>query len=809
MNDISTDGAQQAGAASLVPLDADQLAHACDIEALSFGDTSELPAHDAPLGQDRVLEAVEFATGIDRSGYNLFVMGSAGVGKHRLLKSLLDRKAAQQAEASDWCYVADFSNPDRPNALELPAGRGVELRADMRQLVDDLLNALPAAFQSDEYRRRSQEIQDEFRRREDDAAKEMGEHASQRDVALMHTPNGYTLAPLKDGKVLNSTEFEALEDEEQNRIQHAMEEMKDELRTVLGHVPLWQRESRQRFRELDADITSLAVSQLMRDLERHYVDLPEVLAYLKAVADDVIENGELFRSLSEEDPPDASDPRFLRYRVNLLVSRPNGKGAPVVAVDNPTYQNLVGRIEHIAHMGTLSTNFTLIKPGQLHLANGGYLIIDADKLLVQPFAWNALKRALHGEEIRIESIERFIGAMSTATLEPEPIPLKVKVALTGDRELYYLLKAYDADFGPLFKVVADFSEDMPREDGQEMAYAHLVATLQQREGLRPVSRDGVARIIDWSARRARDGEKLSLHLGSLSDLLLEADHFAQVDGLQRIDAQQVQTAIDAQVRRSDQARSRLHEAVLDNTLLIDTRGRQLGQVNGLVVIMAGDYAFGSPVRISATARMGSGSVVDIETEAKLSGAIHSKGVMILSAYLASRYARHQPLSLSASLVFEQSYGEIEGDSASLGELCALLSAIGDLSIDQSLAVTGSVNQHGQVQAIGGVNEKIEGFFDICRARGLTGGQGVVIPAANVGDLMLRDDVRQAAADGRFSVYAADHVDQVIALLTGLAAGSPDANGLYPADSCNGLIQLRLLEWTAARQQFSGASEAGG
>jgi lon-related putative ATP-dependent protease len=800
------DAATVAKRHGLEPLATEALINSCDCAALAFDDTAELQARETPLGQDRVLEAVEFATGIVRSGYNLYVMGSPGVGKHRLLKGLLAEHAAAQPPPPDWCYVADFSNPDRPNALELPPGRGLELRSDMRQLVEDLLTSLPAAFHSDEYRRRAQEIQDEFKQREDEAAAEMGKHAAERGVALLHTPTGYSLAPLQDGKVLNATEFEALDDTERNRLQAAMEEIKDELRAVLGHVPLWQRESRQRFRELDADITQLAVSQLMADLERRYADLPEVQAYLRAVTADVIENGELFRSLSEQDSPDPDDPRFLRYRVNLLVGNGDGEGAPVVFVDNPTYQNLVGRIEHIAHMGTLTTNFTLIKPGALHRANGGFLIVDVDKLLMQPFAWNAIKRALNAEEISIESIERLVGVMSTSTLEPEPIPLKVKVALIGDRQLYYLLKAYDPDFGPLFKVVADFSEDMPREDGQEMAYAHLIATLQQREGLRPVSRGGVGRIIDWAARRARDGEKLSLHLGSLSELMQEADHFAALADSLQVGAEQVQAAIDAQVRRSDQIRSRLHEAILDETLLIDTEGRQLGQVNGLVVILAGDYAFGSPVRISATARMGGGTLIDIETEAKLGGAIHSKGVMILSAYLANRYARHQPLSLSASLVFEQSYGEVEGDSASLGELCALLSAIGDLSIDQSFALTGSVNQHGQVQAIGGVNEKIEGFFDICNARGLTGSQGVIIPAANIGHLMLREDVRAAAAEGRFAVYAVSHVDQVMGLVTGMPAGSPDVNGLYPQDSCNGRIQLRLFEWTAARQQFAGAGE---
>ncbi len=804
MTDDLPSGESHTTAPELKPLAANDLITACDCASLAFADTAELHPREVPLGQDRVLEAVDFSTGIPRSGYNLYVMGSPGIGKHRLLTSLLTARAQTQEPPADWCYVADFGNPDRPNAIQLPPGRGSRLRQDMRQLVDDLLSALPAAFQSDEYRRRAQELQDEFKQREDEAAEEMGRHASERDIALLHTPTGYSLAPQKDGKILNSTEFEALPEEEKGQLQQAMSDIKDELRDVLGHVPLWQRELRQRFRELDADVTELTVTQLMRDLQKQYVDLPEVLAYLDAVGTDVVENGELFRIQANEEALDADDPRFLRYQVNLLVSHGGKTGSPVIIEDNPNYQNLVGRIEHVAHMGTLTTNFTLIKAGALHRANGGYLVLDADKVLLQPFAWNALKRALHGEEVRIESIERLVGVMGTASLEPEPVPLKVKVALVGDRQLYYLLKAYDPDFGPLFKVVADFSEDMPREDGQEMAYAHLIATLQQREGLRPVSRDGVGRMIDWAARRARDGEKLSLHLGSLTDLLQEADHFAALADSEHIAAAQVQSAIDAQIRRTDQMRTRLHEAILDDTLLIDTDGRQLGQVNGLVVVLAGDHAFGSPTRISATARMGSGTLIDIETEAKLSGAIHSKGVMILSSYLATRYARHQPLSLSASLVFEQSYGEVEGDSASLGELCALLSAIGDLSIDQSFAVTGSVNQHGQVQAIGGVNEKIEGFFDICKARGLTGHQGVIIPAANANDLMLRADVREAAAQGEFAVYAASHADQVIELLTGMPAGSPDANGLYPTDSCNGRVQLRLLEWTAARQQFAGS-----
>jgi lon-related putative ATP-dependent protease len=792
-----------AGVKAATQLDAEQLIHRCDCAALGFEDTTELELLAEPFGQERVLESINFGATMARGGYNLYVMGSPGVGKHHLLKRTLTSRAVDETRPADWCYVANFSNPDQPKALALPAGRGSELRQDMQHLVEDLLSAIPAAFSSDEYRRLSQEIQDEFKQREEKTAADLGKKAAKRGIALLSTPTGYSLAPMKDDKILSPQEFDALPDQEKENLQQGMRELKEELRAALGRIPLWQRELRQRFRELDSDISELTVQQLMQDLERRYSDLPQVLAYLQSVRADVVEHVTLFRDSGEGDSPSAGDSRFTRYKINLLVDNADTQGAPVVFESNPNYQNLVGRIEHIAHMGTLMTDFTLIKPGALHHACGGYLVLDVEKLLTHPFAWDAIKRALNGEEIRIEPVERLVGLAGTISLEPEPIPLQIKVALVGDRRLYYLLKEYDPEFGALFKVVADFSEDTDRSDSQELQYARLIATLQQKENLRPLHREGVARVIDWAARRARDGRKLSLHLGSLTELLQEADYYAGKDNGALVNADHVQQAIDAQVRRVDQFRSRLHEAIERGTLLIDTEGRQLSQVNGLVIIQTNDHAFGSATRISATARMGAGELIDIEHEAKLGGAIHTKGVMILSAYLANRYARHQPLSLSASLVFEQSYGEVEGDSASLAELCALLSAIGDLSIDQSLAVTGSVNQHGQVQAIGGVNEKIEGFFDICKAKGLTGQQGVVIPAANVPDLMLRKDIRDAAAAGQFRVYAAEHADQVMALLSGMPAGSPDAQGLYPENSCNGQVQMRLFEWTALRQQYSG------
>jgi len=789
------------------PLDPERLRHACDAAALSFETTAELEPIPVTFGQERALEAIAFATGIEHEGYNLYVMGSTGLGRHTAVREALQARAQAQRPPSDWCYVADFAHPHRPNALELPAGRGRGLRHDMERLVEDLLNSLATALQNDEYRRRAQEITDAFKQREESAAQELGKKAVERDVALIHTPSGYSLAPLRDGHMISPQDFNDLPEEAQSRYQEAMEQIKEELGSILAQVPLWQREMHQRFRELEQEVTRVTVTELLKELEQRYADLPEVLAYLGAVREDVIESTELFKP-SGEGPTEPGDGRFTRYRVNLLVDNTESNGAPILYEDNPTYQNLVGRIEHVARLGTLSTDFTLINPGALHRANGGYLLLDAAKVLMSPFAWEGLKRALNAREVRIESLERLLSLAVTTSLEPEPIPIHLKVALIGDRFLYYLLKAYDPELGLLFKVAADFNEDLPRSPESDLLYARLVATLQQREQLRPIDRDGVARIVEAGARRAEDGERVSLHIGRLVDLIREADDQAARSGIPTIGAEQVRAALEAQERRLSQIRERLHDAILRGTLMIESKGVQLGQVNGLSVLQLGDYSFGAPTRISATARLGSGDVIDIEQEANQGGDIHSKGVLILSSYLANRYARHQPLSLAASLVFEQTYGQVEGDSASVAELCALLSAIGDVPIHQGIAVTGSINQHGQVQAIGGVNQKIEGFFDICRARGLDGTQGVVIPEANQKDLMLRPDLLDAAAAGRFHVYAVRHADEALEILTGIPAGRPDALGIYPEGTVNGRVQRRLMEWTALRQHFATPEQGG-
>ncbi len=842
-----------------VPLTAADLYHPCNLSSLDFVDTSELEPLPPGLGQERALEAIDLGISLPHRGYNLYLMGSAGLGKHALIEGVLAQRRRESPAPDDWCYVADFNNPQRPNALRLPPGRGRHLRADLRQLVEDLLNAVPAAFQGEDYGHRAEEIQKEFKAREEEAASAIGRKAKDKSIALIHTPTGYTLAPVREGHIMAPDDFNALPEEEREQIGEVIEELREDLQQTLSQVPLWQKEMRGRFKVLNQETMERTVSTLMAQLAADYADLPAIQDYLAAVRKDMIENGELFRQGESEDShtPNPDDPPFTRYRVNLLVDNAELHGAPVIHEDNPSYLNLIGRIEHIARMGTLSTDFTLIKAGALHRANGGYLILDALRLLTNPFAWDCLKRVLRAGEIRIESLERVLSLAGTTSLEPEPIPLEVKVILVGERLLYYLLDAYDPDFAQLFKIPADFAEDLPRQlnqvnngslavisgrmhqahhwepedqplipnsegpegedrskrgvllapethQSQDPLYARLIATLQRQERLLPLSRDAVGRVIEQAARRAADGERLSIHLGGILDLLREADHLARRERLERIDTCQIEGAIAARRRRLGQMRERIQEEILRGTLFIDTQGVQLGQVNGLSVMALGDQAFGTPTRISATARLGHGEVVDIQREVEQAGPIHSKGVLILSAYLGRRYARFQPLCLSASLVFEQTYGPVEGDSASVAELCALLSAIGDIPLKQALAITGSVNQHGEVQAIGGVNEKIEGFFDICQARGLTGTEGVIIPHANRKHLMLNQEVREAVARGDFQIHAVAHVDQALELLTGLPGGQPDKDGLYPLASINGQIQERLATFFAVRQQINQA-----
>lgn len=798
--------------ADMNPLEARLLYHPCDPALLAFTTTADLPDTADGFGQSRAEDAVRFGIDIRRPGYNLFVLGEPGSGRHYTVRRLLEVNAAKQPVPSDWCYVNNFDEPQAPRALKLPAGRGAQLKSDMQQFVTELATAISSAFDSDEHRSRVEAIQEEFKNREEAALRELGHDSVQQGVALLRTPRGFVFAPVKGDEAIAPDEFKALPEEEQKRISNAIEIYGERLTKLLHQFPRWRREMQTQMRQASRDTMSLAVGHLIEELTERYVDLPEVTAFLDAVRTDVEESSEELRESqkSEGDTTTitvAGSISVQRYHVNLLVDHAATPAAPLVFEDNPNYQNLVGRVDQFAHMGTLLSNFTLIKAGALHRANGGYLMLDAAKLLTQPYAYEGLKRVLKAGHIRIESLGQMIGLISTLSLEPEPIPVDLKVVLVGERLHYYLLREYDAEFEELFKIAADFESDLERSDDNTRLYAQLIGRLARSNDLRPFDRDAVARLVEDAARSSGDSEKLSAHTRRVADLMCEADHWALASGREVVQREDVQRALDARIHRADRLRTQLQREVLRETRLISTSGAQVGQINALAVIDLGNFAFAHPVRITATARLGEGDVIDIEREAELGGALHSKGVMILSSFLAARYSRSIPLSLTASLVFEQSYGPVEGDSASLAEVCALLSALAAVPIKQSLAVTGSVNQYGRVQAIGAVNEKIEGFFDICRARELDGAQGVLIPDSNVKHLMLREDVVQACAEGKFGIHAVSTVDEAIALLTGVPAGEPDEDGVVPEGSINYLVAAALAEMSVMRQNFAGAGRS--
>ena len=796
------------------------LYRACPLDQLAFETTADLEPIEDGIGQKRAAAAVHVALGMKHGGYNLFALGPAGTGKYAFVRKALERASASWPVPSDWCYVNNFAEPHRPRALRLPPGRARPLRDDVERLIEELKLALPAAFESEEYRNRKAVIQEQFKEKQEQAFNALQERAREQSLAIIRTPMGLALAPIRDGEVLSPQEFEQLPPEEKQRRQQASERMQKELGDFLRELPRWEKEQRERLRELNREITLYAVGQPIDEVKKRWADLPAVLEHLEAVRQDVIENVDDFLPKEQAGPqiilgppgrgPGAAAQPFRRYEVNVLVENGPSTGgdgtmspsAPVVYEDHPTLANLIGRIEHLAQFGTLVTDFMLIKAGALHRANGGCLILDAQKLLSNAFAYETLKRALRSAFIRIESAAEQLGWSTTTTLEPEPIPLEIKVVLLGEPLLYYMLNAYDPEFSELFRVAADFETSMDRDEDGTRLYARLIGTLARRAEARPLNRAAVGRMVEHASRLAGDAWKLTTHTDTIEELIREADFWAGEAGATAIGAEHVQQAIDARVFRSDRLRARIQEEIRRGTLIIESEGAVVGQVNGLAVLQLDRFAFGKPSRISARVRLGKGEVIDIEREVALGGPLHSKGVLILASYLATRYASEQPLSLSASLVFEQSYGGVDGDSASSTELYALLSALAEIPIRQSLAVTGSVDQLGHVQAIGGVNEKIEGFFDVCAGRGLTGDQGVLIPAANVKHLMLRNDVVEACREGRFRVYAVETIDHGIEILTGVPAGTANSSGQFPIGTVNRAVAGRLAAFSRKAQKFA-------
>ena len=789
----------------------DLLYRFCDPAELPFELVGELEDLLQPIGQDRAVEAVEFAIAMRRKGYNVYALGASGTGKHTIVQDLLKHRAESSQTPPDWCYVNNFTDPQKPRRLQLPPGRANGLRDAMKRLVEELRAALPAAFERDDYRARREVIDQQFKQRNEEAFGELQRQGEQKGISMLRTPMGLALAPRRNGKVLTPEMFEALPESERERIQRDLEETQGELEAVMQQVPQWEREHREALRELNRNTTGAAIALMMDELRAGYCDFPDVVQHLDAVERDIKENADDFLTppqLPEGIPMPSpiegamTEARFRRYQVNVIVDNGGQHGAPVIYEDNPTHQTLVGRVEYMARFGTLVTDFNLLTPGALHRANGGYLMLYAQRLLEGNFGWASLKRALNAGEIRTETLEQLLSLASTVSLQPEPIPLDVKIVLLGPPVLYYLLSALDDDFKELFKIAADFDDRVERSAETTLLYARFIGGVVRREKLLPFDRGAVARVIERAARLTGDADRLSAGLREIVDLLQEAEQLAAGAGKTTVTGDEVQKAIDAQFRRGDRIYRRLQAEIGRKTIRIETDGEVVGQVNGLSVMSLGGLSFGNPSRITARIRLGRGEVVDIEREVELGGPLHSKGVLILSGFLGGRFGGIRPLSLNASLVFEQSYGGVDGDSASAAELFALLSALAEAPINQSFAVTGSVDQLGRIQAIGGVNEKIEGFFDACRITGFTGRQGVIIPASNVKHLMLRQDVVAAAAEQRFRIVPIETVDQGLALLTGLPAGEPDAEGNYPADTVNYRIAARLDAFAAKAAELS-------
>ena len=793
------------------PITTAELRRRVDPASLGFKTTGDLDPIDGLIGQERALKAIQFGANMKSHDFNVFVLGPAASGKSTAVKAYLAKRAQELPTPHDWVYVNNFETANRPRALRLPHGRAEALAKGMVAAIDELRNVLPALVEGEDYQARRRAIDEEFRSGQEQALEGLSRKAQGQGIAILRTPTGFAMAPTHDGKIVKPEVFNALPEAMRKQVEEKIAALQKELEQVLEQLPKSDKLRRSKLATLNEEIAEIAVRGAIDDLEAAFAGEAAVLAYLKAARKDMIQNAALFLPQQGEDgeivkPPvdTARDVRYRRYMVNVMVANggPEAKGAPIYEELNPNYGNLIGRIEHIAQMGTLVTDFLLIKPGALHRASGGFLLIDARKLLLSPYAWEALKRTIKSREIRVETPAESMGLISTQSLDPEPIPLDVKVILFGDRELYYMLAAYDPDFQRIFKVQADFDDTISRSPENDRAYARLIASIVREHSLMPVDAAAVARIIEEGARLADDREKLSIEIGRIADIVREADYWAREAGRKVTGRTDVARAIEEQIQRADRLRDRAQETIDRKIVLIDTVGSKVGQINGLSVLQLGNFSFGRPSRITARVRPGPGRVVDIEREAKLGGALHSKGVMILWGFLAGRYALDVPLALAASLVFEQSYGGVDGDSASSAELYAILSALAEVPIRQGLAVTGSVNQHGDVQAIGGVNEKIEGFYDVCRARGLDSSQGVLIPAANVQHLMLREDVVEAIDSKKFAIYSVATIDQGIEILTGVKAGERASEGRFPAGTINRLVEDKLRSFAERGKAFA-------
>ena len=760
-------------------------------DQFNFASTAELEPLNGVLGQARAVQALQFGISMQRPGYNVFVMGEPGTGRFSYVQRYLTEQAKQRSTPSDWLYVNHFNEMREPHALQLPPGEGSRFCADIDILLGNLLATFPAVFETPAWQQKKSAIDRFFNRRYDKALDVVEKLALEKNIALYRDSINIAFTPMFEGKALDEAEFAQRPEAEREQFHLDIAVLEEHLNTELSSLPLWKRESSNQLRQLNEETIARALEPLLAPLAQKYAEHPCVVAYLEAMQANLLKT--VVEQLVDEDHSDAIARKLLeeQYSPNLVVGHCPDKGAPVVFESHPTYDNLFGRIEYSSDQGVLYTSYRQLRSGALHRANGGYLILEAEKILSEPFVWEALKRALHSRQLKMESPLVELGRVAAATLIPQVIPLQVKVVVIGSRELYYALQELDPDFQEMFRMLVDFDEDIPLTDATLTQFAQLLATRTYEEGMAPLTGAAVQQLARYSARLAEHQKRISASLADLFQVASEADYFRQAAGVQLTDAEHVESAIAARIVRTSRVSTQIMDDMLSGVILIDTQGAAIGKCNGLTVLAMGDSAFGIPARISASVYPGSSGIVDIEREVSLGQSIHSKGIMILTGYMGSHYAQEFPLAISASIALEQSYGYVDGDSASLGEVCALISALSRIPLKQCFAITGSINQFGEVQAVGGVNEKIEGFFRLCQARGLTGEQGVIIPQSNIANLLLNDTVIDAVRAEQFHIYTVANVDQALYLLSGVEAGCAGDDNAFPPESINAAVVERL------------------
>lgn len=796
----------------ITELPSENLRSECRVGFLHCETSAQLTPLERIIGQDRALKALEFGLGIRYKGFNIYVAGLPGTGKTTAVTNFLEEAAKGKPVPADWVYVNDFRNSYEPQAIKLAAGSAKNFQKDVKHFIDEAKRAVPKAFQSEEFTSKRESLIKGAEETRKKLLDEIGEEAQRANLAIQATPIGLVLVPVLGGRAISEDEYLSLPTQLKKEYDKRREVVETKLNEVMKQIAESDRNTRESLRKLTIETIQYAVGFLMEELLKKYKTMPEVLSYLNDLRSDILENEVLFSGRSEAVTPQGQtlpswmqELPFRRYEVNVIVDNSELKGAPVVFEENPTYGNLFGRIEKEAQFGTFTTDFTLIKGGSLHRANGGFLVLPMQEVLKNPFSYDGLKRALRNRNLMIEEPGAMLGFITTKSVTPKPIPLDVKIVLIGEPLYYQLLYAYDSDFSELFKVKADFDTSIERNEENMKSYAAWMCTLCSVDGLRHLDSSAISKIIEYGSRLAEDQKRMSTRFGDIADLIREADFYASKEDSENIKDTHVVKAIEEKVYRSNLIQQKIKEFIERGIILIDTSGEKVGQVNGLSVISLGDFAFGRPSRVTASIGLGKEGVIDIERESKMGGPIHTRGVLILGGYLANKYSQDKPLSLSARLVFEQSYEGVEGDSASSTELYSILSALAELPIRQNFAVTGSVNQKGEVQAIGGVNEKIEGFFEVCKAKGLKGEEGVIIPESNVQNLMLKEEIVEAAKKGKFHIYAVKTIDEGIEFMTGVKAGERGKDGDFEPGTVNYKINKRLKEMAETMTKFAEAA----